>query len=230
MDTPPQIPVSLDYAPAQGQRSSWPVTFGVIAIVFGFFGMVTNAIGIASTLMMSKMNIFESAASSSASSSSPADQQAAEMLDAMEASMDRWLGLSMGMQVCLTLLSIVLLVGGILLIQRKPVAPKLLTGWAYAKIVGGVGSALVGFLMQQEQMRAMQGTLISGTGGPGPGAPPAAAMDGFVTAVVGVGMFVGILWACALPVVLLIWFHREIVKADIATWAPGGASNAGAMD
>lgn len=140
----------------------------------------------------------------------------------MSESMDRWLPLSIVMQCLLLLLAILLLVGGILLLNRKPVAAKLLTVWAWGKIVAGIGAAFAGFLMQSAQMKAMAEGMNSAasTGG---GAPPfgiAGGMDNMLTIIAGVSFFFGVIWVCVLPVVFLIWLHRDVVKADIATWTP----------
>lgn len=233
------LPPQYDYAPAP-QRSNWPVTFGVLGIVFGVFGLLSAVMGIFSVAMSSAM--FETMETASVATPPPPTPppgvggaapatpppptvNPSEMFKGMSESVERWLPLTIVMQCLLLLLAILLLVGGIFLLNRKPVAAKLLTVWAYGKIVAGIGAAFAGFLMQQAQMKAMTEGISSAATSGGAAAPAGlpGGMDSMFTIIAGVSFFFGVIWVCILPVVFLIWFHRGVVKADIATWSPAAA-------
>lgn len=221
----PSIPI--EYGPAQSRPSTWPTTFGVIAIVFGIIGLLFTAWGIVVSIVMSTS--FGETDFFSAAGGGPNElpEESARMLEAMTENLERWSTMQMVTQILLLLLAILLLVGGILLLNRRPLAPRLLMIWSYAKIVAGIGSAFVGYQMQRGQMRAMQETMNSAVAkssaaGGSPTAIPATfgtMMDVFT----GIFFFIGVIWVCALPVVFLIWLNRSVVQADIATWGGGPA-------
>lgn len=86
-----------------------------------------------------------------------------------------------------------------------------------------VYSSIIGFLVQQAQMEAMQRMLEEdpNTAGMMPG------FFGTLMAIIGPVIFVfAIVWGWALPIFMLIWFSRRKIKAEIAQWgrlasAPG---------
>ena len=208
MDQEYARPPSLDYAPEPGQRnSSWPITFGIIAIVFGLFALVINAISIVTSTMMG--NVYRTAATQG-SSSGDTDEMISKIADHYE----QWSSASLIIGVGLTLLAALLITAGILLLMRKPLGATLYTVWAYAKIVLGIGSSLVAYQLQSGQMQAMMAS--AGSAGSGPGMPASASSA--INIFTGVFVFISILWLIALPITVLIWLNREPVKTDIASW------------
>ncbi len=78
-----------------------------------------------------------------------------------------------------------------------------------------VYSSIIGFLVQQAQMEAMQRMLEEdpNTAGMMPG------FFGTLMAIIGPVIFVfAIVWGWALPIFMLIWFSRRKIKAEIAQW------------
>lgn len=203
-------PTALDYAPSRGQKSRWPITFGVLAIVFGICGALYGSVQIVSTKMME-------GAYSELSAIPEADEQTREMYEAMMKSQEKWTSASLLLNGILCLLGLLLLLSGIFLLLRKPVASPLLQTWAYGKIVTSTGATVVGLLQQREMANAMSASISSSLASSGSSSMAGAYSTG-MTAVYGLFAIVGILWFAALPIVYLIWLNREIVKADIATW------------
>jgi len=130
--------------------------------------------------------------------------------------MERWADIQAILSAGLLALGILLFVSGILLLNRKPVAATLLNVWAYGKIVVGIGSALIGYQLQQGQLQVMQEAMLSASSSAGGGLP--SSMGSMISAFAIFTFFIGVLWTCALPVVFLIWLNRGAVKADIASW------------
>lgn len=102
-------------------------------------------------------------------------------------------------------IGVILLVSGIDLLRRRLRAIKLGRVWAVLKLIFAVVGAFVGFLVQQGQIRQMsqQNFPVGG--------------DLFVVMSV-VGVLVGILWSCAFPVFLLVWYSRPKIKAEYSRW------------
>ena len=146
-------------------------------------------------------------------------QEQAGMMDATKALAPLML-ISAGLTIPI---AIVLLIGGIGLTKRSPWSPKTCRTWAGLKMLLVVYSSIIGYLVQQAQMEAMQRMLEED-----PNAPTA--MVGFfgtLMAIIGPVIFVfAIVWGWALPIFMLIWFLRHKIKAEVAQWgqpasAPG---------
>jgi len=105
-------------------------------------------------------------------------------------------------------LAVLLLISGIGLMKRRACAPKWLTRWAVVYIIYAVVNGILNFYAQRGPIAAMSST-TQPTGIPG-GSP----MTFFVIAFV-----LGLVWACAFPVLLLIWFSRKSIKAEVAQWS-----------
>ncbi len=102
----------------------------------------------------------------------------------------------------------VLLLGGIRLRARRRQALLLIRTWAVVKPVLSVGGAVLGYQSMQHQMEAMQND------------PNVAAMGTGILSTFGlVGMVIGLLWTCALPIFMLTWFSREKIKSDTEGWS-----------
>ncbi len=106
------------------------------------------------------------------------------------------------------IVAILLLVGGIRLRARRRQAVVLIRTWAVVKIFLSVGGCVIGYQSARFQVEAIQND------------PNSPLMDaGVVTTFGMLGMVVGFLWACALPVFMLVWFSRKKIKSETEGWA-----------
>jgi hypothetical protein len=102
----------------------------------------------------------------------------------------------------------ILVIVGIGILKRRPWAIPVSRAWAGAKIFFTIAYNLINYQIQQEMMS----TMPQGQNMPAMAAP-------FMTIFLVIGLAVGIVWGCALPVFLLIWFRREKIQAETAEWA-----------
>ncbi len=197
---PPPTPMTppTDAGAIPPKPSSWPTVIGIIAIIFGSLATLQGCMGLGWPLVA---GLFTSAM--------PEDQ--AEMMSITEPLMPLMIisgGLTM-------VIAIVLLIGGIGLTKRSPGSPKVCRIWAGSKMLLVVYASIVGYLVQQAQMEAMQRMLEEDPNTP-------AAMPGFLGTFMAVfgplTLVLGIVWGWALPIFMLIWFSRTKIKAEIAQW------------
>lgn len=220
-DSPPLPPAPLPgetpFPLPPGQRpSSWPMVFGVVAVVFGLMGALGGLMNLVMSFFMTSFMDF-----STMPSSQPPEVD--EMMKEMQQGLEAWVVPMAVLHGLLAVLAVVLLIGGILLMNRRVRARPLLIFWSYAKIVVGVGAALVGYRINQGQMSAVMGNLPTAGGAPG-GGPPMPQFESLMSIFSGVAFFFGVLFTCALPVLFLIWLNREAIRADIDTWEkPAGS-------
>ena len=100
-----------------------------------------------------------------------------------------------------------LLALGIGLIKRRPWAPQWIRTWAVVEILGSVVGTILGYFAQQPQFAAMASQ-------PGMQQMPPGFFQGIAISSVGCGL----LFAWVLPVFVLIWFSRDKIKQEVATW------------
>jgi hypothetical protein len=100
-----------------------------------------------------------------------------------------------------------LLALGIGLLKRRFWAPQWVRIWAVVEMLGSVIGLVLGYLAQQHQFAAMARQ-------PGMQQMPPAFFEGMAVFSVGCGLLV----AWALPVFMLIWFSRDKIKEEVATW------------
>ncbi len=197
---PPPTPMTppTDAAAIPPKQSTWPTVIGIIAIIFGSLATLGGCMGLGWPLVA---GLFTSVM--------PEDQ--AEMMNTTEPLMPLMMisgGLTM-------VIAIVLLIGGIGLTKRSPGSPKTCRIWAGLKLLLVVYTSILGYLVQQAQMEAMQQMLEDD-----PNA--SAAMPGFFGTMMDIigplTLVFGIIWGWALPIFMLIWFSRRKIKAEIAQW------------
>ena len=197
---PPPTPMTppTDAGAIPPKPSSWPTVIGVIAIILGSLATLQGCMGLGWPALAA---LFTSAL--------PEEQ--AGMMDATTAFAPLMM-ISAGLTLAV---AIVLLIGGIGLTKRSPRSPKTCRIWAGLKMLLVVYSSIVGYLVQQAQMEAMQRMLEEDPN-------TAGAMPGFfgtLMAIVGPVILVfAIVWGWALPIFMLIWFSRRKIKAEVAQW------------
>lgn len=172
--------------------ANWPSVIGIIAIVLGSCASVGGLFTACSVLFY--------------------DVIAKIVPDPSTLQVARdWASWTVGSGVVSSLLAIVLLVGGIQLLRRRPQAVLTLRIWAVLKVILAVVSSVMGVIIQQQQAEITAAQLAKA----GPGMPFG---SGWINAFAMVGMLFSCLWLLALPAFLLVWFQLRSVKADIAGW------------
>ncbi len=120
------------------------------------------------------------------------------------AMMDKWRSWTIASSVVMLALAILLISGGTGLMSRRPRGPQLLKIWSVLRIGFAIITSVFTWQLMQDQFATMASK--------GGGSPPAAMM----TPMLLFGVVFGMLWACALPVVLLVF-----LSGARSMWARG---------
>ncbi len=193
-EAPPVMPGEM---PNSWEQSTWPKVLGIVCIVFGSLGMLGGLFGAFGALMMGVL-------SGSEMMSEVGDQD----MDAMMLAMKHWMPAMVATNVLRLIAAGVLLASGIMMLSKRRGCPTWVMWYVGLQSVFAVSSGVVSALMQREIMAAM----LASNGGPG-GGP---AMGGFMGAFSGIAGLITVVWYLALPVFLLIWFRRPVIKEEIA--------------
>ena len=198
---PPTYPAPQLAMPPQPR--AWPMVVGVIAIILGALGALGGCIGAVVTPFAAALTRFVPEAERG---SLAAIGQMVPTLLVMAL-----LGLA---------LAVLLLMGGVGLVRRRPYGATVCLTWSVLKLVYVVVSSVIGYLVnlsQLEHIEAMQRTA-------GAQAVPAEVFG----AIGAFGACFGIVWGWALPIFMLIWFTRRGVRSEIRQWsAPADEAGAG---
>ncbi|MEO0414438.1 MAG: hypothetical protein AAF226_05745, partial [Verrucomicrobiota bacterium] len=120
--------------------------------------------------------------------------------------------------ICL-FISLMLFVGGVMLLMRYRVSRLVLLGYSVGKLIFGSLAVVMMALAQKKMMSAMTGMMTSME--EELSESDAAMFDSGVFAFyesgATIGMVIGIIWNAALPVFLLIWLMRKVIRTEIAT-------------
>ena len=139
------------------------------------------------------------------------DDAGKEKLDAY---IEKLSSLSMMSSVILGLLSVLLLVGGVLLIKQNKIAPTLLISWAILKMVAGGYFNFKNYLLMQDQFEILTPTAqVEGFG-----AAETEMFNNITSISAMVGLVGGTLWLMAFPIFILIWFNRRKIKEEVRGW------------
>lgn len=185
---PPVAPPTRPGALERQVHSTWPGVLGTVAIVFGVLGALSNLMGAVSPFLMGFV-----------AQNMPPGQEG------VFGAMIEWRAWIVASSVLGVAAAVLLLASGIAVVGRRPSGPLLMRVWAVAKMGIAVFGAWIGYVTQQAQFEAMA---AQGQG------PPA----GFAGPLAYSGVVLGLLWAWALPVFVLIWFARPKIKAEAAAW------------
>ena len=190
-----QSPPPIQGGNVQPPGSKWPTSLGIVAIIFGIGGILQAVIAPFSAAMTKgSMQVFVEQG---------ADQA---KVDDLLVKLQSNSYLSGGLYL---VLGVLLLIGGIMLLKRKPVSSVTLQAWAVLKILGGGFMIFKSMALQKSHMEIM----FTATGG------SEAEMIGNITQyAMWFGLAFGFLWLIALPVFILIWFNREKIKTQMSNW------------
>jgi hypothetical protein len=196
---PTPTPASPTPPPVLPEEARWHTPIGIVAIIFGAFGLVAGIGGIAAKAMVR----------ASLSSQLKSGPEATQQIDAF---LEKWSTFMIGGGLVIAVLAIILLGGGIFTLKKRLVGPRMLVIWSVLKILFGTGYAIMGQSMQKDQFAIMFGP-HSQMGEMGD------QISAFVQASARAGIVFNILWTSILPVFLLIWFSRKKIKSNIAHWS-----------
>lgn len=186
-----------DFVPVKPPES-WPTVIGVISIIFGSLGVLSGACGGALLLLSGPLV------------SMIPEEQASEMEVQLSSGLP-YPVLQGGVMLLEFVISVMMLVGGIMLLRRKRSARGLLVGTALLDLLANTVGAVVGFLVMQAQMKAMQENAEMAQQMP-------AGIGALVQGAGGVMVFVQWLFLAIWPVFVLIWFSRSKIRESVETW------------
>ena len=199
---PPAPPTYAGPIGPVGPTSRWPKVMGIISIILGAGGALGNCFGVVTPLLM---GAFQDVIKDAMPQGAGPDPFAT--LEAVE----KYIPWSIALQVLLLGLSVLLLVAGIALVRRRRWSIKGAAMWAILKILAGVPSAVLGYLSFKATMEAMQN--VPNMNQMDAGMMSMMGSVGGMATVVG-----GLLWGCAFPAFILIWFSRRKIKEEVAGW------------
>jgi len=202
-DVEPEIPsqslyksYEYDSLAPQG-RSSWPKIIGILGAIFGGTALLAGAVGFL------------------------ADSFTRKQYDAMGVAPDFFEKHYVFFKVIPPIsafLGLLLLLGSILLIVRKPVSRPLILGWALLKIVFSLwqmtyATALTKDIMplQMAKMSEAQKNDMAKVNA-----------EAFVDVMFSVMQVLSVLWLSALPIFMIIWFMRKKIRTETASWVEVG--------
>lgn len=190
-----QSPPPIQSGDIQLPGSKWPKLLGIISIIFGVGGILQSiAAPFTAALTRSSMQAFVEQGADQA--------RVDDYLTKLQS--NAYLGGGIYL-----VLGVILLVGGIMLLKRKPMSSLVLQAWAVLKILGGGFMIFKSMAIQKTQMDIM----FSATAG------NEAEMIGNITKyAVWFGLAFGFIWLAALPIFFLIWFNREKIKTQMSEW------------
>jgi preprotein translocase subunit SecG len=185
------------------RRRNWSTVIGVISIVLGSLGVVGSA--------WNGVGLFIAKVIRGTLVATGGTAQAAF------AGMDRWMIPLAISHVLMCGVAFLLIVAGVKTNGRSPIGRKLHIVWAWLKILVAILSSILGVLIQQTQLEAMQAS--SGSSGNGT-AGISAAFSPILTMVT---VAIGICWQAAYPTFILIWFARPSIREEVARWTANKA-------
>lgn len=184
---PPMQPTDVV---AESVPTSWPTVLGILAIVFGGFGVLGGAWGVVAPFVAGRITEM--------SPSMPA--QLTQQLDA-------WSGWTTAFSIMSLMAGGLLLFGGISLVRRRHRAAPALFVWSIIKIVLILANVGLQLAVQSQVMGQALSQLPTLPGG---------GTIMMTSVIIGVGC--GLIFQLAWPVFLLIWFRRRVIKEEVAIW------------
>ena len=211
----PHAPPAAGTPPIEGafvpdKRSVWPTVIGIITIIFGSLGAAYN--GLCSPAGMIMAGAFKPMFEDMAQSAPGAGM---EMQVAQIEAMSRYLPASLVVYLTSTILSVLLLIGGIGVLRRRGWSGRTLNIWAILRILQAIPAVIVTYLMNDAMFEAMEEAAASG------GGATAQMPSGIFSVMATVGLaavIIQLLIYWALPVFVLIWFSRRVIREEVAEW------------
>ncbi len=193
--TPPAFD---QFDPIEVPTTKWPKAIGIIGIVLGGLSGAVAMCGIIGTALVGWLaKMAEGQPAPTGGGPSPADAIAA---------MTKHSGLIITLSVVAIPIATLLVCGSMRLLKRRASSRKTLFIWSAVKVGEVIFGAWVGFLMAKEQMLVMKQMSQSGDD------------TNFAALVATVQLVGGVLIGLALPVFFAIWFSRQKIRDEMASW------------
>ncbi len=109
-------------------------------------------------------------------------------------------------------LGFLLLLGGILLVMKKPVSRTILLIWAMLKIAFALWQAPLALAFQKDLIPLQQKMLAKGDA-------KTPDLSAIMETMGPIFQIISVLWLCALPIFMLIWFMRARIRMQVSGWA-----------
>lgn len=201
---PPTVPGMLS---VPDRPAAWPSVVGVLCMVFGGLGVLGGVWGAASNIMMllGTMPVQPMGGGPTNIDLLPTFRTMAPLV--------------IGGEALKVVLSVALILVGVAIHKRKPIARPAAVWWSIAKIVLSIAVAAVTAWVQYEIMSEVIDAMSQDPNVP---AQMKGVMSGVMAGAIGMAVLFGIAWGGALPIFLLIWFTRARVRAEVQRWAERG--------
>lgn len=197
-NTPP-TPPPIQTPPGSGTTvAKWPKVLGIILLIFGVLGLGQGIIAPFSFyLTKNQMQQFVKMG---------ADQ------DRVDDYLSQLKSLSLMSGVAYALISILLISGAILMLKRRRICSPLLQTWAVLKILVGGYTVFrqIGLSTLQMSIMMLNDKKMGGK--------EAEMMESIVGYSMKIGMVIGMIWLCALPIFVIVWMNRAKVRDQMETW------------
>lgn len=205
-DRPPVYPGEITRPKRQAW---WPSVIGGINIVLGSLAILGGLCGLLAMPLMSLMGNW-------------ADQKGEDMPQMVRDQLDNtsdYMVTITGVNLVLALIAVLLIVSGIRLCKRHPSGPRLVFLWALLRIIAAIPQNIVSYILTAENMEAMRNELA---------AQPTQVPMTFLNATVYLSLALGVVFAIAYPIFLLIWFRLRGVREEVARWSAAEPTPPGA--
>lgn len=197
--TPQAAPPTVQGAVVSARPpEAWPGVIGVMSIVFGVLGILQNGCGAVMMLFVGSMESFVP------------QGQTSGMDVALESSLP-YPGLLAVQYAAEFGLAILLLVGGIMLLSRRPGAARALITFAWLDLGVNTYTAVLQFYSMRAQMQAMQEN-------PSLSQAPMGMFATITDAASSVILVIGWSLVAIWPIFLLVWFHRRKIRDTVGSW------------
>lgn len=182
-----------------GGPSRWPKAIGISGIVIGALLLITA--------VMRPVNVITQKMQISIVMKGDADA---------EEFFGRLLNTQIFLGVVFAVIALLLILGSILLLKRKKIAPVLLRVWAVCYLLFGIFAVWKALPLVEEQMLYSAKLAVVGED------TPPMDMEVFSSAMgIAAKVMTGLslVWVLALTVFVLLWFQKRKVRDEVAVWS-----------
>jgi hypothetical protein len=198
---PPAMTPPVHGGEMPAQPTSWPTVLGVILIIMASLGLLSNVCG-------GVFSVFAPQIMSAMPAEAADDPTFKAQMDVTR----RFMPFQLANAAILLALGVLLLMAGIGLARRRRASIKYARLWATGRILWAIPAAVATHYIMVESLKMMEQAAADS------GQPMPAGIMGFMQMLGPVGAVINLVFWCAMPVFVLIWFARAKIKNEVATW------------